>query len=80
MDQKRDMIAVSAPAVSIRALTWGRSNGPIALCLHGFPDTAHGWRKVAPLLAAAGWKWWRRAFGVLHHRLCLPIAPTMPQR
>ena len=56
MDQKRVMIAVSAPAVSIRALTWGPSDGPIALCLHGFPDTAHGWRKVAPLLAAAGWK------------------------
>jgi pimeloyl-ACP methyl ester carboxylesterase len=26
------------------------------LCLHGFPDTAYGWRKVAPVLADAGWR------------------------
>ena len=32
------------------------ADAPIALCLHGFPDTAHGWRKVAPKLAAAGWR------------------------
>jgi pimeloyl-ACP methyl ester carboxylesterase len=28
----------------------------MALCLHGFPDTAHGWRKLAPRLVAAGWR------------------------
>jgi pimeloyl-ACP methyl ester carboxylesterase len=27
----------------------------VALCLHGFPDTAYGWRRLAPRLAAAGW-------------------------
>ena len=47
---------VSAPAVQLRALTWGPADAPIALCLHGFPDTAYGWRKVAPALAAAGWR------------------------
>jgi pimeloyl-ACP methyl ester carboxylesterase len=47
---------VSAPAVQLRALTWGSADAPIALCLHGFPDTAYGWRKVAPVLAAAGWR------------------------
>ena len=26
------------------------------MCLHGFPDTAHGWRKIAPLLVDAGWR------------------------
>jgi pimeloyl-ACP methyl ester carboxylesterase len=26
------------------------------LCLHGFPDTAYGWRKVAPQLVDAGWR------------------------
>jgi pimeloyl-ACP methyl ester carboxylesterase len=26
------------------------------LCLHGFPDTAYGWRKVAPALVDAGWR------------------------
>jgi pimeloyl-ACP methyl ester carboxylesterase len=47
---------VHAPHVELKALTWGPSDGPIALCLHGFPDTAYGWRKLAPLLADAGWR------------------------
>ncbi|MBP2450643.1 alpha/beta fold hydrolase [Mycolicibacterium lutetiense] len=49
-------IDVATPAVQLRALVWGPEDGPVALCLHGFPDTAYGWRKVAPVLAEAGWK------------------------
>ena len=49
-------IDVATPAVRLRALTWGPADAPIALCLHGFPDTAYGWRKVAPLLVDAGWR------------------------
>jgi pimeloyl-ACP methyl ester carboxylesterase len=26
------------------------------LCLHGLPDTAYGWRKVAPQLVDAEWR------------------------
>jgi hypothetical protein len=33
-------IDVQAPAVELKSLTWGPPDGPIALCLHGFPDTA----------------------------------------
>ncbi|TPG35945.1 alpha/beta fold hydrolase [Mycolicibacterium hodleri] len=51
-----DWIDVATPDVHLRALSWGPEDAPIALCLHGFPDTAHGWRKVAPLLVAAGWR------------------------
>ena len=29
-------------------------SGPLALCLHGFPDTAHTWRHLLPALARAG--------------------------
>jgi pimeloyl-ACP methyl ester carboxylesterase len=47
---------VAAPSVQLRALSWGAEGAPIALCLHGFPDTAYGWRKVAPLLVDAGWR------------------------
>ncbi|MCV7430988.1 alpha/beta fold hydrolase [Mycolicibacterium bacteremicum] len=45
--------------VTLRTLTWGdweNTDAPVALCLHGFPDTAHGWRHVAPKLADAGWR------------------------
>ena len=49
-------IDVQAPAVELKALTWGPPDGPIALCLHGFPDTAYGWRNVAPRLAESGWR------------------------
>src|SRR6201997_1083502 len=49
-------IDVQAPAVELKALTWGPPDGPIALCLHGFPDTAYGWRNFAPRLAESGWR------------------------
>jgi pimeloyl-ACP methyl ester carboxylesterase len=42
--------------VQLRALSWGPDDGPIALCLHGFPDTAYGFRKLAPALVSAGYR------------------------
>jgi pimeloyl-ACP methyl ester carboxylesterase len=30
--------------------------GPLALCLHGFPDSAHTWRHLLPELARAGFR------------------------
>jgi pimeloyl-ACP methyl ester carboxylesterase len=49
-------IDVKGPNGDLKALTWGPADAPIALCLHGFPDTAYGWRKVAPRLVKSGWR------------------------
>ena len=56
MTVEPDWIDVATPNAHLRALTWGPDDAPIALCLHGFPDTAYTWRKVAPLLVDAGWR------------------------
>jgi pimeloyl-ACP methyl ester carboxylesterase len=34
----------------------GPAEGPLALCLHGFPDHARTWRHLQPELAAAGFR------------------------
>ena len=41
--------------VRLRALTWGEE-GPLAVLLHGFPDTAHTWRHLGPTLARDGFR------------------------
>ena len=45
---------VSANGVDFTYLECG--SGPLALCLHGFPDSAHSWRHLLPALAAAGYR------------------------
>ncbi len=49
-------IDVPGAAGNLKAMTWGPPDAPIALCLHGFPDTAYGWRKIAPRLVESGWR------------------------
>ncbi len=51
MDQQR----VNANGVDFAYLGDGPVDGPLALCLHGFPDTAHTWRYLLPRLAGAGY-------------------------
>ncbi len=46
---------VTANGVEFAYLEQGPPDGPLALCLHGFPDTAHTWRYLLPRLADAGY-------------------------
>jgi pimeloyl-ACP methyl ester carboxylesterase len=45
---------VTANGVDFSYLEWGPADGPLALLLHGFPDSAHTWRFLGPALAERG--------------------------
>ena len=50
-------MAVRAATVRANGLQFGMleaGSGPLALCLHGFPDAAYTWRHLLPALAGAG--------------------------
>jgi pimeloyl-ACP methyl ester carboxylesterase len=50
-------VAVRSATVRANGLVFGvleAGSGPLALCLHGFPDTADTWRHLLPALAGAG--------------------------
>ena len=49
------MTHVEANGVDFAYLSAGDA-GPLALCLHGFPDSAHTWRHLLPVLADAGYR------------------------
>lgn len=62
--ESRDPVAPDGPRretidlghITLRALAWGPADGPVAVCLHGFPDSAWTWRHLAPELVAAGYR------------------------
>ena len=47
---------VTANGVQFAYLATGPADGPLALCFHGFPDTAHTYRHLLPRLAEAGFR------------------------
>ncbi|WP_329087511.1 alpha/beta hydrolase [Actinomadura citrea] len=53
-----DITAGSADAngLDFGYLTAGPQDGPLALLLHGFPDSPHTWRHLMPELATAGYR------------------------
>jgi pimeloyl-ACP methyl ester carboxylesterase len=45
---------IQANGLEFGYLSAGPADGPLALCLHGFPDSAYTWRHLLPSLGAAG--------------------------
>ncbi|MEZ0578091.1 alpha/beta fold hydrolase [Nocardioides sp. MH1] len=54
-----DQLTTDLDQLRIASLTWGDprdTDAPLAILLHGFPDTAHTWRHLGPVLAAEGYR------------------------
>lgn len=51
-----ETLQLTVEQIPFTALAWGPTDGPLALCLHGYPDTARTWRHLGPLLAERGWR------------------------
>jgi pimeloyl-ACP methyl ester carboxylesterase len=47
--------SVTVNGITFSYLEAGSPKGALALCLHGFPDSAHTWRHLLPVLADAGY-------------------------
>jgi hypothetical protein len=50
-----EMQSIEVNGASIAYLEGGSPSDPLALCLHGFPDTAYTWRHLMPVLVSHGW-------------------------
>jgi pimeloyl-ACP methyl ester carboxylesterase len=46
--------SVTANGLDFTGMQWGPSDGPLVLCLHGFPQRCTSWTAVAERLATAG--------------------------
>jgi pimeloyl-ACP methyl ester carboxylesterase len=51
-----EVLTLDLPHLRVSALAWGPADGQLALCLHGYPDTAWTWRHFGPALAAKGYR------------------------
>ena len=54
-----DQLTTDLDQLRLASLTWGPiadRDAPLAVLLHGFPDTAHTWRHLGPALADAGYR------------------------
>lgn len=54
-----DQLTTDLDQLRIASLTWGDPadlDAPLAILLHGFPDTAHTWRHLGPALAEEGYR------------------------
>jgi pimeloyl-ACP methyl ester carboxylesterase len=51
-----ETLHLNANGIRFHALADGPEDGPLVLCLHGFPELGRSWRQQLPALAAAGYR------------------------
>jgi pimeloyl-ACP methyl ester carboxylesterase len=51
-----ERLSIDANGLTFGALGWGELGAPLALLVHGYPDTAWTWRHLGPFLAERGWR------------------------
>jgi pimeloyl-ACP methyl ester carboxylesterase len=51
-----ETLHLNANGIRFHALADGPEDGPLVLCLHGFPELGRSWRLQLPALAAAGYR------------------------
>ncbi|MFQ6227075.1 alpha/beta fold hydrolase [Nocardia sp. NPDC002869] len=51
-----EQLHIEANGLNFAALAWGEPDAPLALLVHGYPDTAYTWRHLGPELAALGYR------------------------
>jgi pimeloyl-ACP methyl ester carboxylesterase len=51
---KVERLTIRARGIDFGALAWGEPDAPLALLVHGYPDTAWTWRHLGPYLAERG--------------------------
>lgn len=51
-----EQLSITTRDMTFGALAWGDPEAPLALLIHGFPDTAWTWRHLGPHLADKGWR------------------------
>lgn len=56
MTNQPEVLEVDLGHLRMSALAWGPADGRLAVCLHGFPDSAWSWRSTAELLANNGFR------------------------
>jgi len=51
-----ESLNLTANGIAFSAVAEGPSDGPLVLCLHGFPELGRSWRHQLPALAAGGYR------------------------